>query len=280
MTTVMTPVVAAQPVPPGAPPARSARARQAWTGVGLVLALALVGVFAFNIVGTVADQALPSQHRVFTAPVTTVTVEVDNGSVTIERSAGPGTSVDSSGTRGVTTPTDVERLTGGTLAIRSSCGSTLLNNHCTRHYVLRVEPNVSLHISSQQGNVNVSGVDGSLVLHSDEGDVTVTGGTGALRASTQQGNVSASGRGGQPVSAHSGQGDVALGFVTPPTQVTASSDQGNVIVAVPKGSGPYQVHSSSEQGNVSTTVAEDTASRRVIRASSAQGDVTVSYGAG
>jgi hypothetical protein len=82
------------------------------------------------------------------------------------------------------------------------------------------------------------------------------------------------------VTVHSDQGDVAVEVTTPPKRLTASSGQGNVTVELPRGPISYQVYTSSNQGNVSDGVNISPASRRVVSASSEQGDVTVGYGSG
>ncbi len=261
-------------------PPRSGAGRVVWTWVGLILAAGIVLSLALSTVGSLADQAIPSRQRVFTTPVQAVTVEVGRGSVTVERSAGPDTVVETSGTRGLTSPSDLERVSGRTLTIRSSCGWTFSNNRCSRDYVLKVPPSATLHINTGQGNVGVVGVDGALAVNSGEGDVTVRDGTGPLRATSGQGSVSADGLRSQDVYAESGQGDVDLGFLAPPRRVAANSGQGSVSIELPKGPDTYQIHDSSSEGTTTSTVNESSSSPRIIHATSGQGDVTVRYRAG
>ena len=68
------------------PPARSSRARKVWTSIGLVLAIAIVAALTGSVVGSVAYQPLALRHREFSAPITSVSVHVSSGDVTIERS--------------------------------------------------------------------------------------------------------------------------------------------------------------------------------------------------
>ncbi len=204
-------------------------------------------------------------------------MHVDSGSVTIEHSARPGATVTSSSTRAWRSPSDQEHLSGGTLAIRSSCGSQVLNTNCTRNYVVRLQPTVSLLVVTGQGDVDISGVQGRLDLKSGQGDITVTGRHGAMTASTGQGSISASALGSGPTTVESGQGDVDLRFLTPPTRVSATSGQGSVSIEVPRGFDSYQVHASSGQGSVTNRVNESPTSARIVRATSGQGDVDISY---
>jgi Putative adhesin len=257
--------------------ARSSRAGVAWTSVGLFLAVAIVAGLALSIVGAIADQPLTPRQRVFTTPITAVTVDVATGEITVERSAGVDTVVTTSGVHGLTNPTDEEHVVGHTLIIRSNCGSVPFNDRCRRNYVLHLQPEVALTAVSGQGDVSVAGMDGSLSVHSGQGDVTITGGSAALRASSGQGDVTVSRSAATSVAVHSDQGDVAVDLIASPRRITATSDQGDVTVGLPRGPNSYRVHANSDQGNVSNTVDSDPTSTRIVSASSDQGDVTVGY---
>ena len=141
-------------------PARSPRARVAWTFTGMAIAIALVTTSALSIVGSVAYQPLVSKQRVFTGRISAVTVDVSSGEIVIERTAGINTVVTTTGVHGLTSPTDEERVVGRTLTIRSSCGSTPFNDRCRRNYVLHVQPGVALTADSAQGDVNITDMEG------------------------------------------------------------------------------------------------------------------------
>jgi Putative adhesin len=260
-----------------APPERSAHARIWWTLAGLVLVVAIVPVVALSMIGSAAYQQLPPQQRVFTTALTTMDVQVGSGDVTIERSTGTRTVVTTSGVHGLTYPTDDENVVGHRLVIRSSCGTTIFNDHCTRSYVVHVPSDVAVNARSGEGDVTVKGTGRMVVAHSGQGDVTITGASGAVQASSGQGSVTITRSSATSVSVQSGQGDVAVDLMASPLRVTASSGQGDVTVELPKGPNSYQVHASSGQGSVVNNVNDDPASDRVVTATSGQGDVTVAY---
>ncbi len=263
------------------PPARSPVARKAWVFVGLVFALVMVAALTGSVVGSVAYQPVALHHRKFTAPITAVSVHVTSGDISIEPSTDADTEVATSGVHGLTYPTDQERVVGHTLFITSSCGSSVpFNNRCSRDYVLRLQPHVGVIVHSEQGSINVRGLDGPLSVHSDQGDVTIAGGSNTLVASSGQGDVTVSRSRATSLSVHSGQGDVFIDLMAPPTRVSAISGQGGVTVELPRGRTSYQVQATSGQGSVTNSVGDNPASARVIDASSGQGDVTVDYGSG
>ena len=120
-----------------------------------------------------------------------ISLHVANGDVTVERGSGPDTVIITSGIRGVTSPTGLEKLAFGQFVIRSSCGSTFSNDHCERGYVLRVRSDTSVTVDTDEGNVSADNLSGTLRLNSGESDVTVTGARGALRLTSGEGNISA-----------------------------------------------------------------------------------------
>jgi hypothetical protein len=260
----------------GVPPTRSQRSRFAWTLGGLLLAAAIVPAVALSIIGSTAYQRLNSRERVFTTPVTAVSVQVSSGDITIGRGSGGNTVVATSGVHGLTYPSDDEHVVGHTLVIRSSCGAMIFNDRCSRSYVVSLPSGVAVIADSSQGNVIVRGADRTVSAHSGQGDVTITRGSGTLQASSGQGDVSITGSAATSVSVHSGQGDVAVDLISPPKRLTASSGQGDVTIELPKGSN-YNVQANSGQGDVSDSVDNNPASDRVVNATSGQGDVTVSY---
>jgi hypothetical protein len=263
------------------PPTRSAGARKVWVFVGLVFAFAIVAALAGSVVGSVAYEPVALRHREFTSLITAVSVHVTSGDITIEPSTGADTEVATSGVHGLTYPTDQERVVGHTLFITSSCGLLVpFDNRCSRDYTVRLQPHVGVTVDSEQGSINVTGLDGSLSVHSDQGDVTVIGGSKTLVASSGQGDVTVSRSGATSLSVHSGQGDVSVDLMAPPTRVSASSGQGGVTVELPRGRTSYQVQASSGQGSVTNRVGNNPASARIIDASSGQGDVIVGYGSG
>jgi hypothetical protein len=260
-----------------APPKRSPGARLGWTLAGLLLVLAIVPAVALSLIGSTAYQRLPSQRRVFTAPITAVTVHVSSGDVTIEPGTGAGTVVTTSGVHGLTYPTDSEHVVGHALVIRSSCGTTIFNDRCTRSYVVHVHSDVAVTASSGEGDVTVTGPDREVSAHSNQGDVTITGAAGTVQASSGQGGVTISRSSPTSVAVQSGQGDVVVDLISSPNRVSASSGQGDVTVELPRGPNSYQVHASSGQGSVSNSVGDDPTSDRIVNATSGQGDVTVGY---
>ena len=277
----------------------SRRTGRAWLTIGALLATVIVVVSAYTIVTDIAYRRLPPSVRTFRGAVRVLDVDIETGSVVVEPWSGTGASVSSTITEGVTSPSNAEGLIGGMLHINSSCGAHYVgNDHCNLNVTIRVPPTTkvkveaengditvrgvmdSLDLDSGQGNVTAVGCRGRLDLHSGEGDVTVVGGRGRLELHSGQGDVEASDLTSSLVTATSSQGDVYVAFAAAPSDVLATSAQGNVTVLLPRGSAAYRVVARSDQGSASTgSVHIDSSSRRVVTATSGQGDVSVRYGA-
>jgi DUF4097 and DUF4098 domain-containing protein YvlB len=181
----------------------------------------------------------------------------------------------------VTSPSDDARLIAGTLHIDSSCGSSFFgDDHCSVNATIEVPATTNVAVTAENGDVTVHGITASLTLDCAQGNVTVVGARGRLDLRSDQGEVSASDLASESVTATSGQGDVTVAFVGAPGRVLAASAQGSVTVLLPRGATAYRVVASSAQGSVSTgSVHTDSTSRRIVTATSGQGDVAVRYGA-
>jgi hypothetical protein len=251
--------MANSPVMPAALPNGGGHAaRVAWTAVGLVLALAAVGIWVGNVVRTEFQNsyAVISLHqRVYPEPVHRLVVDVDSGSVTIEHGRGATTVVDTTGTRASRTPTDDEHLIGSTLHLRSGCGSVVVQGggtetfggpYCRRNFRIRVPGDVSVTATVDTGNLLVSGMHGAVTATVGTGNVFVTGDVGSLHVSTFSGSVVVRREDGS-LDASTGTGDVFLADARGP--VTVHSTTGNVAISNASAS----VHVAEGTGSITAT---------------------------
>lgn len=105
--------------------------------------------------------------------------------------------------------------------------------------------------SSGNGRIDVAGTSGQVTASSGNGRVTIQGAKGAVDASTGNGDVTVSTSLG-PVTASSGNGeiDVAMDRVAGSSDMSFSTGNGRITVAVPEGFGA-QFDSKTGHGNVS-----------------------------
>jgi|HubBroStandDraft_2_1064218.scaffolds.fasta_scaffold294121_1 DUF4097 and DUF4098 domain-containing protein YvlB len=258
-------------------PARSRTLRLVWKIGGCLLALVIVLALVESLVTATADEKIPNHERIFTSNVSRINVNTANGSITVVGDSRSATYVTSSGTRGLVTPSDSERIHDGTLTIQSVCASIYFNNNCNRSYVIHVPADATVNARTGQGDIVVSGVNSAETLHTGQGDLVVSGRPLSLWGTTDQGSVNGNGLSSKSVYVNSGQGDIYMSFTSPPTVATVLTEQGSVYITVPKGPDLYDVMASTDQGSRVVDVPQDTESHRLIKASTLQGNVFVRY---
>ncbi|WP_165966413.1 DUF4097 family beta strand repeat-containing protein [Actinomadura sp. 7K507] len=153
----------------------------------------------------------------------------------------------------------------------------------------------SASISSNDGSVSVSGQAGTTDLNSENGSITATGLTtdrlkarsrdGRIRLSgqvktadlhTSNGSIDVAGLAAERVTARTSDGGLKLGFISAPTNVQASSDNGSIRVMLPSGQG-YAITTSTDNGGeqIDSGVQQDPRSSRQVRLDTDNGSITV-----
>jgi hypothetical protein len=258
-------------------PQRSTKVNGLWKVIGYLAALVVVLALGESIVAATANLKIPSRERVFTNNVSALNVNTANGSVTIVRSPRSATIVESSGSRGLVSPTDSERVHNGRLSVQSICPSSFFDNNCSRNYIIHVPATAAVTVDTGQGEIVESGISGAVTLNTDQGDMVISGHPLSLRVTTGQGSVNAKDVSSKSVYVNTDQGDVTLNFTSPPSVVTALSGQGDIDVIVPRGPDLYHVSTATDQGTSVIDVPSDTESHRLIKASTLQGNIFVRY---
>jgi hypothetical protein len=257
-------------------------------GVAVLVTLAFIGAGAVSAASGIVTQSKDAS-RTITGAVTTVQVSVD-GSVQVQPGPDGQVTVATHEVWSFNQPTVSETQSGTDLAITASCSAPQLGT-CATSVRLAVPSGAALIVTSQAANISVSGVQGALDLHSGDGDVRVASASGPLQLSSANGDVTGTGLTSSQVQASSKNGTVDLNFTGVPKTVTGSSDNGNVIVGLPRGpTAPqgvgvgviglepsYLVSATSDNGSHSVGVPTNSTSDRHIVVSSRNGDVSVEY---
>ncbi|HEY6623357.1 MAG TPA: DUF4097 family beta strand repeat-containing protein [Acidimicrobiales bacterium] len=243
-------------------------------GLSVLLALAFIGAGAVQAASGIVIQSKDASRTVV-GPVSSIRVNVD-GDVQVK--AGPDGQV-TMATHQVWSfqrPTVTEKRTGADLSITASCPGVSFGS-CSTSLRLSVPAGSSLDLTSQDSNISVADVQGALTLHSDNGDVDVGSASGPLHLSSGNGDVIGADLTSSQVQASSSNGDVVMTFTGAPETVTATSENGNATVGLPRGPDSYLVSATTDNGNHSVGVHTNSASDRHIVVSSQDGDVAVNY---
>jgi Putative adhesin len=126
-----------------------------------------------------------------------------------------------------------------------------------------VPRNSTLHVTSQDGELNLDGVSGELTLRTGDGSIKVTNGGGQLQVNTGDGEIRIASFEGQ-VDARTGDGEISLDGKF--TGLAARTGDGNISLSVP-GNSDFTIETNAEGiDNAGMTISEDIApSKRVKR---------------
>ncbi len=132
------------------------------------------------------------------------------------------------------------------------------------HLDVYVPRHSTVHVSSDDGQLNLAGVTGEITLRTGDGAIEVSDGGGQLQVNTGDGRIHVARFDGQ-VDARTGDGAIALDGNF--SAVSARTGDGTISLAVPAGSNfTIETNAPDEISNEGFTVAEDiTPSRRVKR---------------
>jgi hypothetical protein len=251
--------------------------RRAWAVVGSTVAALTLGWGTLQIVSRLAHAESTIELTYAAADVSAVDVQVDSGRIRVVASPNDTVRVTARISHGLSETGHSQVLEGDHLALRGDC-NWLLSSFCSVQYTVEVPAGVSVHARTQNDDVVVTGIDGSIDARSGNGDVRVEGGRPqTLRIASSNGTVRATDVRAADVDASSSNGDVHLTLAGVPDSVRARSSNGDVDVVVPEDRTTYAVDAGSGNGGRAVTIRTDPTAPRTITARSSNGDVTVSY---
>jgi hypothetical protein len=289
--------------------------RWVWGVSGLVTAAVLIVPGSHFIITTGENQSgpVPSGNVARTVtvsqPVTSVTVQSYGSS--IEVTGAPVSHIEVTEwfavPAGSRTPRVAEVVRNGQLSVGSSgCGT---DGDCSA-FVLTVPRDMTVHVASQGGPVEVSGVGavsgdsggGSMDLIGIDGPVNVTTDGGPIQLGQVTGQINVDTGGGSldataitagtavistdsgpaqltgsvgRLSVQSGGGSIGVTLTTPADTVTLASDSGPAALTVP--GGPYLVTASSDGGPESVSIPSTATATRSITVTSGGGSLQIQH---
>ena len=262
-----------------APVERPARGRRFWLVLGSVAAVA--GVM-FGVAWTLGALANETRTLVFSyddADVSTIDVATGSGEGVVvgDREPGTGIEVRTRLTDGLWDGRHSERLRGGRLELRADC-PYFFSVRCDVRVEVHAPPSIDLVLRTDNGDVRVRRIDGSVDAASDNGDIRVRRLSGDLRVSTDNGDIVAGDLTSAHVRSDTDNGDVTLEFVASPRTVSASSDNGDLQIRLPRdGRVAFALRVETDNGSTAMPIRTDPGSDRRITAQSDNGDITIRY---
>jgi len=185
---------------------------------------------------------------------------------------------------GGTKPGATTELSGGVLALYTSCG-----NRCSVSYEVTAPAGVRVSGHNGSGALDLSGVStvsvdvgsGAVTVRHASGNVNARTGSGAIRLDDVHGSVVAHADSGAirltgidgSVAATTGSGAISVQLAGA-DDVTAHTGSGTVQVSVPSGS-RYRVAATSDSGHVDVGIATDPGADHALDVRTQSGSITV-----
>lgn len=184
---------------------------------------------------------------------TSVTVSTA-GTITVTGTAGAGpVRVTESPSYSKTAPAATHKVAGSALTLGYTCKTEIL---CSVDYDITVPRGTAVHASGREGTITLASLSGPVTAK------TVTGLISANNLTSPSARLQAD------------EGGIDASFDSAPASVSASTDAGSIVLAVP-GSAAYKVSSDAVVGVSNVTVHRSPASPHVITAHSDLGGITI-----
>ncbi|MCU1370976.1 MAG: putative lipoprotein [Ilumatobacteraceae bacterium] len=270
------------PPPPPAPvgPARvrtTPTLSAAWLAVGSLAAVVGLLYSTFQVVGVLAHEEREETVRVTDPAVTVLDVASQGGTIEVVGADVDDVRIDAHVSDGMVATRFTHEVVGDRLQVRVRCRLVLENQWCSADLRIVIPRDLEVKVRSTDDSVSLRGLSGRVDAESDNASVEAESLSGATRLHSDNGSVRASRLATESIQADSSNGSVRIEFATAPLSAIASSDNGSVEVAVPRGDEGYAVDISSGNGSTDNLVTSDPASERRIVATSSNGSVTVRY---
>lgn len=237
----------------------SPRPSPVWRVAGTVVAvLVLFAGTASALAGSVREHATDIYQ--LASGATAQTISVPSGDVAVRAArAGERPQMIVKTSWSFSKPQVQVAQSGGSTRIDANCnGFTNATSPCSIDVQLVVPAHVNLTVRSSNGDVSVSGISGRIDASSSNGDVRVAG------------------CGASPVRMTTNNGDLTATCSRPPSDVTMTSDLGDVRLTVPADRTAYATSATTSLGNVSNEVGSDPTSTRRLVLHSSLGDISIS----
>jgi len=288
-------------------------ARRMILAIGVPIALAVIGLgVAGWASGAITGLTHQVSYRVAVNALVTgghVNVTVDNADVTLRSGTGDQIQVRGTLSENLVRPTFSWQSTAAGLALHPQC--RLPTGVCSLRFAIAAPARLPVAVTDSSGDMNASGLRGTVTLSDSSGDVgasrlsgdirledgsgdlaasgltgnirlddnsgdiNASGLTGDVRFQDGSGDVAVNGLAGPDVTGSVSSGDITLTFTKVPDRVQVTDSSGDVTLVLPPGAAAYDVVASASSGDTVITVPKNSSSKHVIIVTDQSGDITV-----
>jgi hypothetical protein len=230
-------------------------------------ALLVVGAFVsgtFQIVTLLAHEERTEVTPYDATGIANIDVDNSAGSVRIVGTDGDTIEVTARISDGLRSTGESQQVVGDTLELRGTCPN-FGSDWCRVSYTVAVPPSIDVRVDADDGSVDVSGITGDVDVDTDNGSIEMDSLAGSIRATNDNGRIEGDRLTSQRVSADTDNGRINLTFVTPPSNVVATSNDGSIEVVVPNDGTAYRLDMDTDNGSRNDEIiSDDTAARSIV----------------
>jgi Putative adhesin len=134
----------------------------------------------------------------------------------------------------------------------------------------------NLHLADSFGTLTASGLAGTIRLDNNSGDIRAARITGDTRLQDSFGTISVTGLAAADVVVRNNTGDISLTFTKVPRQVNVTDSFGDITLVLPPGPATYRVVTRNSFGGTTVSVPQSPTAGSMITVSNNSGDITIS----
>jgi hypothetical protein len=250
------------------------RGRVLWVLFGSLL---LIGSFwwgTFNVVELIAHEERTERFIVPAAALTRLRVDNNSGSVTIVGADTDVISVEAEISDGLRDTGFRHAVVDSTLELHGSC-PLIGSMWCRVTYRIEVPRGLDVGVNADNDRVEVSNVDGEVMIDSDNGAVELDDLSGSVDVDGDNGRIVGTDLSSSVVNVATDNGRIDLAFTQPPEWVEASGDNGSIEVVVPEVESGYDVTADSSRGSDEILLNDNPESPLKLRLETDNGSITV-----
>ena len=169
-----------------------ARGRVLWVLFGSLLVIAGLGWGVVNVVELLAHEERTERFTVPAADISRLFVDNDTGSVTIVGTDADEITIEAEVSEGLRSTGFRHEVVDSTLELHGSC-PTFGSMWCRVTYRIEAPRGVDVEVSSDNGRVEISNIDGDVRINADNGSAELADLSGAVAVDGDNGSVVGSG---------------------------------------------------------------------------------------
>lgn len=251
-----------------------ARGRVLWVLFGSLLVIAGLGWGVVNVVELLAHEERTEHITVPAADISRLFVDSDTGSVTIVGTDADDITIEAEVSEGLRSTGFRHEVVDSTLELHGSC-PTFGSMWCRVTYRIETPRGVDVEVSSDNGRVEISNIDGDVRINADNGSAELADLSGAVAVDGDNGSVVGSGLSSAVADVETDNGRIELSFSAPPDRVNANGDNGSIEVVLPAVDSGYDVEADTPNGGETINVLDNPESPHAVRLQTDNGSITV-----